>query len=177
MGKSSEKTPVTTLFSPLKLNPRSASRRIKVANFVCSDLSATVAKLKAEKSELVAKNNAKDHMIQHFLESAVAASSADSPLEAVTRDMFLRMMANNQLVPEGGNTIDPEIDMAVGDFFKVGAFDIHDFLLEYQTWAVAPVPPAGVPPMGGGPAGAAAAIVAGDGELVDNDENNNEGKK
>ena len=125
-----------------------------------------MAKLKAEKSELVAKNNAKDHMIQHFLESAVAASSADSPLEAVTRDMFLRMMANNQLVPEGGNTIDPEIDRAVGDFFKVGAFDIHEFLLEYQMWAAAPqavtnVPPAGVPPMGGGPAGAAAAIVVG----------------
>ena len=176
MGKSLKKTPVKAIVTPAKLNSRSGPRRIELANTVSSDLSATVAKLKAERAELVAKNNAKDHMIQHFLESAMAASAADEPQEAVTRDMFLRMMAKNQLVPEGGNTIDPEIDVAIGDFFKVGALDIHEFLVEYQMWEAAPqapvvtnAPPAGAP-QAGGPAEAAAAVAVGGG-LVDNEEN------
>ena len=36
---------------------------------------------------------------QTFFENATASWTADNPQEAVTRDMFLRMMTNNQLVP------------------------------------------------------------------------------
>lgn len=169
MGKSTKKTPVASLVTPVKTNSRSAARRINFANDVGSKLVTTVEKLKAEKAVLIAKNNAKDHMIQHLFDAAVSESTADKPEEAVVREIFLRMMGKNQLVPEGGNMVDPEIDMAIGNFFKVGDFDIHSLLDEFQIWAATQAhvgihfggpPPGGAPLATGGPAVAAATAVA-----------------
>ena len=93
MGKSAKKTPVKGIVTPAKLNMRTAARRIDYANTYSSDLHAVVASLKAEKAELVAKNNAKDHMIGHYRDMAIEASLADNKEEAVTRELFLRMMS------------------------------------------------------------------------------------